>query len=342
MTASNQKSYSLLKSWKTALVTGDIADFDPKTADFVTKWLMITRASVFSMTITSGIIGVLLATEQSKIDWLPATLGIIGIIIAHASNNILNDWTDFRKGIDTPSYPRAQYGIHPILSGLTSPKQLLLVALILNVLDAIIMVYLTILRGPVVIAFAISGLALSLGYTGILKKISFGELAALIVWGPLMIGGTAFVASGSLTPAILLGSLPYGLIVASVLVGKHIDKIEPDIKVGVRSVPVLLGEKKALVLNKILFIVFYALVLSLVIIKSTGPWVLLSIFAIPRLRVVWKVYSEPKPVIKPDYWPVWPLWYVGWAMYFNRRAGELFILGLILNLAIPKFVALLG
>ncbi len=85
-----------------------------------------------------------------------------------------------------------------------------------------------------------------------------------------MTGGTAFVASGELTIEILLNTLPYGLIVASVLVGKHIDKIEADNLVGVRSIPVLLGEKRALVLNKALFVLFYVLIAGLVIFRITG------------------------------------------------------------------------
>jgi 1,4-dihydroxy-2-naphthoate octaprenyltransferase len=341
MKNSQKTQPSLLQRWKTALVTGDISDFNPATTDFVTKWLMIVRASVFSMTITSGIIGVLLAAEINKIDWLPALLSILGIVIAHASNNIINDWTDHRVGIDTEDYPRAQYGIHPILSGLTTPNQLLLVALLFNFIDAAIMIYLFIVRGPAIIAFALCGLFLSLAYTGILKKYGLGELTALIVWGPLMIGGTAFAAAGTIAPSIWLASLPYGLIVASVLVGKHTDKIDPDTRAGIRSIPVLLGERRALTFNKGLFVVFYILVILLVVFKFTGPWVLLSLLAIPRLATTWRIHSQPRPENKPDDWPVWPLWYVGWAMYFNRRAGELFILGLILNLLVPKLIPLI-
>jgi 1,4-dihydroxy-2-naphthoate octaprenyltransferase len=53
------------------------------------------------------------------------------------------------------------------------------------------------------------------------------------------------------------------------------------------------------------------------------------------------VYSQPKPTTPPDNWPVWPLWYVGWAMYFNREAGKFFILGLILNVLVPWIAGML-
>ena len=323
----------LLKRWAMVINGCNVPEIE--LADGVTKWLVIARACVFSMTFTSGFIGVLIAAEAGPINWWFAALAVVGLVLAHAANNLINDWTDVRKGVDTEDYPRAQYSVHPILGGLTTPKGLLQAALLLNLLDAAIMVYLTIVRGPLVFAFAIGGLILSLTYTNALKRFALGELTSLIVWGPLMIAGTAYVASGTLSPAYWAASLPYGLIVASVLVGKHIDKIEPDSKVGVRSLPVVLGESRSLQLNKFLFILFYVLVIGIVVLRFTGPWVLLSFLALPRLRTAWKVYSQPKPAEPPEEWTVWPLWYVGWAMYFNRQAGEFFVLGMLMNILLP-------
>ncbi len=330
-----QHPLPMLKRWSMAIDGCNVPEIEK--ADFVTRWLVITRACVFSMTFTSGLIGVLLAAGIGNINWFYAALSVIGLLFAHAANNVINDYTDVKKGVDTEDYPRAQYSVHPILGGLTTLKGLLLSALIFTLIDAAIMIYLASVRGPWVIFFAVSGFLLSLGYTGVLKRIGLGEITSLIVWGPLMIGGTAFVSSGEITNAIWYATLPYGLIVASVLVGKHIDKISSDKPIGVRSIPVLLGEKKSLVLNKFFFILFYLLIFGLVYFKLTGPWILLTLLAIPRLRQTWEKYSEPKPLEAPEGWTVWPLWYVGWAMHFNRKAGELFIFGLILNILIPKF-----
>lgn len=312
---------------------------DVEMADGVTKWLVISRSCVFSMTLTSGLIGVMLAAENYAVNWGLALLAVLGLIIAHAANNIINDWTDVRTGVDTEDYPRAQYSVHPLLGGLTTPNGLLTAFFILTLTDAAIMIYLSQVINPLVAAFAVSGFVLSITYTGILKRSGFGELTAMIVWGPLMIAGTAYVASsGQLSPNIWWSTLPYGLIVASVLVGKHIDKIDADIGVGVRSIPVMLGEKRALILNKATFIIFYLMIIALVSLGLTGPWILLTFLAIRRLRTTWKIYSEPKPAEPPEDWTVWPLWFVGWAMHFNRQAGEFFVLGLLLNILVPYVI----
>jgi 1,4-dihydroxy-2-naphthoate octaprenyltransferase len=329
-------SIPIPKRWFMALNGCNVPDIE--LADGVTKWLVISRACVFTMTFTSGVIGVLLAAIYSRVNWWYASLCVIGLVIAHSANNLINDYIDVKQGVDTEDYPRAQYSVHPILGGLTTPKGLLRTALILNLIDAIIMIYLTIVRGPLVLGFALIGLILSLTYTGILKRFGLGELTAFIVWGPLMITGTAYVASGELSTEIWWNTLPYGLIVASVLVGKHIDKIEADKSVGVRSIPVVLGEKRSLTLNKIFFILFYGLILGLVIFKLSGWGILFTILALRRLKMAWEAYSKPKPESPPEEWTVWPLWYVGWAMHFNRQAGEFFILGLLINLIFGYFI----
>ncbi len=336
----------LLARWKMAIDGCNVPQIE--LADSVTRWLVISRSCVFSMSLTSGLLGLLIAAEQAArgngtVNWGLGLLAVLGVVIAHASNNIINDYMDVRQGVDTEDYPRALYSPHPILGGLTTPGGLLIAAVILNLLDAAIMLYLYTQVGIFVVYIAIAGLVLSLLYTSLLKRAGFGELTAFIVWGPLMIGGTAFAALGTPLPLdVWLLTLPYGLIVASVLVGKHIDKIAADKKVGVRSIPVILGEERAKSLNKVLFVVFYIMIIALVVLGYTGAGVLLTFFAIGRLRTTWKMYSEPKPKKAPEGWTVWPLWFVGWAMHFNRQAGEFFTIGLLLNILAPYLLRLIA
>ena len=330
----------LIKRWATILQGCNLEEIER--ADAVSRWLVISRSCVVSMTVTSGLIGLLLALESGPINWLYALLSIAGITAAHLSNNLINDWTDVRMGVDTEDYPRAQYSTHPILGGLTTPKGLLIGAAVLLLADAVIMVILGVGRGWPVFVLALTGLALSLLYTVILKRYALGELTALIVWGPLMIGGTSYVASGSVSLPVLIASLPYGLIVASVLVGKHMDKRDADIGAGVRTLPTVIGLKGSAVLLKVSSILFYLLVGLMVLLRFTGPYVAVCLISLIRLVKAWGIWGRPIPDEPPAGWTVWPLWYVGWAMYFNRQAGSFLILGLILNVVIPRVIDLLS
>jgi 1,4-dihydroxy-2-naphthoate octaprenyltransferase len=125
--------------------------------------------------------------------------------------------------------------------------------------------------------------------------------------------------------------------VTAVLFGKHIDKIEADTLLGVRTLPVILGEARARVVGQWLMILFYPLTIAAVLAGWIGPWALLVLLAIPRLRGVLAVFRQPKPSAPPPGYAdrVWPLWFVGYAFVHTRRAGGLLTLGLLLNALIP-------
>lgn len=328
----------VLNRWAAALRSCNVPDV--RGADFVSRWLVASRSCVLSMTLTSALIGILLALARGPISVGASVIATLGLLAAHASNNLLNDLIDSRLGVDTPEYPRARYSVHPILGGLATPRGVLAGAAALTALDAGAMVWLAILRGWPVLVFAGSGFAASLAYTGILKRWALGELTSMIVWGPLMIGGTAFVASGRWDPSFLLGSLPYGVAVASVLVGKHVDKLQADRDAGVRSLAVVLGERRSLALGRGLFMSFYLLAALLVALRVSGLGILVSLVAVYRLARSWRAYARPRPEAAPSGWPIWPLWYVGWAMYFNRLAGALYVAGLVLNVLFSRLLVL--
>jgi 1,4-dihydroxy-2-naphthoate octaprenyltransferase len=342
----------MLKNWLTVLYTGNLPPGQP--VDVVSRWLLATRAQVLSMTIFSALIGGLLAQPQGKRQWFLLLLCVAGLTLAHCANNMLNDYLDYKAGLDTPDYARVQYGPHPIVSGLMSERTLLAGVAVVMGLDVVIGVVLTIFRGPLVLLFAGLGLLISVFYTAEpirLKRIALGELAVFIVWGPLMTGGTYFVTTGRADAWwAYLASLPYALIVTTVLMGKHLDKREMDEPRGIRTVPVLLGDRGGRRLAQVLMVLFYPLVVALVLIPAPTPWghvlplwtllVLLSIALPPGQSLLssLRTYSAPKPAEPPEEYKkyqLWPLWFVAWAFTLTRYTGVTFLLGLILGWIVP-------
>jgi 1,4-dihydroxy-2-naphthoate octaprenyltransferase len=292
------------------------------------------------MTLTSALIGGLLAAAHGPVAWGGLAACTLGLLVAHAANNMINDYFDLAGGVDSADYPRAQYAPHPILSGLMSKEGLRNAILAANALDLGILAYLASLRGWPVMAFALAGLFISVFYVAPplkLKHHGLGELGVFLVWGPLMIGGTYLVSAGEVTAQALLASLPYAFIVMTVLIGKHVDKYEVDAARGIRTLPVILGPDASLALNRALMIGFYALVAGLVLLRATGPWTLLVFLSIPRLLRVLKTYNQPRPEKPPPNYPLWPLWYVSWAFYLTKLTGSLFVLGLLLDWLFPIF-----
>jgi len=301
--------------------------------DFVTKWIVLTRAAVLPMTLVAGLLAGLLAVREPGFSWLYFVLALLGVSAAHVANNLMNDLFDTDVGQDTADYPRAQYAPHPILSGLTSRRQLAAVAFGVNVFDLVIMIVLVVARGPLVLAFALGGFLLSAAYTAPplrLKKRGLGELDVFITWGPLMVGGTYFSATGHLQWQLWLASLPYALLCTAVLMGKHTDKIPFDRPLAIKTVPVLIGRERALVLTKALIAGYYVLLVAAVAVQAL-PWPgLLGLAGLPVARSAWRALSKPPPAQKPAGFPVWPLWYAAWAFLHARNAGAAMIAGLAL------------
>src|SRR5262245_42735633 len=186
----------LLDNWRQVLVTGNLRE--GRAIDGVSRWLLITRACVFSMTLTSGLIGGLLAVATAPaVDWGCFTLALVGLVVAHAANNMINDYFDTTGGVDTAEYTRALYAPHPILSGLISKRGLVAAIAACNVLDLAILLALVAVRGWDIAAFALAGLFVSVFYVAPplkLKHHGLGEPGVFLVWGPLMIGGTYYAA----------------------------------------------------------------------------------------------------------------------------------------------------
>ena len=157
----------------------------------------------------------------------------------------------------------------------------------------------------------------------------------MIVWGPLMVAGTFFVATGALPGWVWIASLPYAILVTTVLFGKHIDKIDADRAKGVRTLPVILGERRARLVARVLMVAFYPIVVGAALVGWIGPWVALVLLGLPRLVQVLRTFSEPRPESPPHSYVGWPLWFVGGAFIHTRRAGGLLVLGLLLNALLP-------
>ncbi len=157
-----------LRAWAEIMQTANPPQSLP--LDTVGKWLVMTRAAVFPMTIWSGTIGALLAAETARVtglvtvDYPAVILAIIGLVLAHAANNLINDYFDMTGGVDTEGYVRALYAPHPVLSGWVTKATLRNAIIGLTVIDGFIMLLLAYWHGPLVIAFALAGLFLSVFY----------------------------------------------------------------------------------------------------------------------------------------------------------------------------------
>jgi 1,4-dihydroxy-2-naphthoate polyprenyltransferase len=307
--------------------------------DILSKWFIATRSAVGTITLYSGLIGGLLAWQYLYangepfpfLTWLILTLGLF---IAHGTNNLINDYTDYSRGIDNDNYFRTQYGVHPLAQGFWDKRTHLIWFGVSGFLAAAAGVYALFYTNfdPIVLTLFLVGAFILLFYTYPLKYVGIGEISIFIIWGPLMIGGVYYVLTGVWSWAVILASLPIGLNVVTINLGKHTDKLREDKGKGVRTLPVLVGETAARNITMAAIVLSYFITLYLIFVPHFFTPILLLVFvAIKPARVALKRLSKPRPTEPPPGYPIWPRWFSTVCFVHNRVFSNYFVLALIIE-----------
>src|SRR5512134_1336218 len=234
--------------WRKALnVIPEVSKSEWDQLDMISRWLISTRAAVLIMTFISAALAGIFALRDGAFSFGPWLALTFGLIMAHASNNIFNDYTDFVRGVDKDNYYRTMYGAQPIASGLMTKRQHLTYFVVTGLLALAAGLYLIFINAndPLIWILLASGAFFVLFYTWPLKGLGLGEVAVLVVWGPLMIGGGYYTVTGQWDWNVVLAGLPYAIGATTVIFGKHIDKLVDDKGKRIFTLPVLMGEKPA-------------------------------------------------------------------------------------------------
>jgi 1,4-dihydroxy-2-naphthoate octaprenyltransferase len=301
--------------------------------DPVARWLVACRASVLFMTFTAAALGGLMAWRADAFSWGLWLATVLGLVFAHATNNLLNDYTDSRRGIDTNNYYRNQYGVHVLEDGLMSEGEFWQYVGVTAGIALALGGWLILQRAGLTLNLMLAGGFFVLFYTWPLKYYGLGEPAVLLVWGPLMVGGSYYVLAGEWSWPVTWLSLVFALGPTTVLFGKHTDKLEADRGKGVNTLPVILGEARSRHWVLAMIAAQYLLCAALVVTGSFGWPLLLVLAGLPLLPELCAVFGAPKPRCAPAGYPadVWPLWFSAHAFRHTRRFTTLFLAGLVLD-----------
>jgi 1,4-dihydroxy-2-naphthoate octaprenyltransferase len=311
----------------------DLVNLDP-----IARFLYSARSVILVISFQAALIAGLLALTDRRFQLVPFLLVLVAYVVLHAISNLSNDYFGAKRGHDTDDSPRRRYTVHPLLSGAVSSQLLVRGLLILSAVAVAIGVYFVMLRGLPAVMLVVAGALLLWAYDAApraLKELGLGEIAAFVVWGPLMIAGGYYVITGQFSSSALIASIPYGLGVMSILVGKHIDQRVFDDSQHQRTLPVLLGERRARALNRAAVIGMYVVIVAGIVVGAITPFALLVLFAAPRALHALRVMSEPAPSEAPAGYVGWPLWYHRVCLVHNRAFGWLYVLGLAVGAAFP-------
>ena len=248
------------------------------------NWFLASRPWSFTMTAISISVGAALGATDGNFSWTLYFITLLGTILLHAATNLINDYYDVKTGVDTVEASTAQYRPHPLVEGKLGAGQVRIAAYVLYIAAIFIGIYLTVTRGWVLLWIGMIGAFASLTYTAPPLKYKYsalGELSVFLMWGPLMVAGSYFVQRQVLSSNAFWISLPFGILVALVLLANNIRDINHDSGKGILTLAIVLGRSKSLMLYGILVAAAY---LGIILMSLIGPlplWSLIVLLSVP-------------------------------------------------------------
>jgi 1,4-dihydroxy-2-naphthoate octaprenyltransferase len=248
------------------------------------NWFLASRPWSFSMTAISVSVGGALAAIYGEFSWFLFIVTLAGTILLHAATNLINDYYDVKSGVDTQEVATAQYRPHPLVEGKLEARQVRTAAYILYGLSTLIGIYLAATRGWELMWIGLIGAFASLTYTAPPLKYKYsalGEISVFLMWGPLMVAGAFFVQRQEFNINAFWISLPFGVLVALVLLANNIRDIAHDRDKGVLTLAIVLGQHKGILLYGTLVVVAYLGIILMSIVGPLYPWSLIVLASLP-------------------------------------------------------------
>ncbi len=261
-------------------------------------WFQYARPWSFVMTVISAGVGGAVAFSRGWLDPLLFALTLVGLVFFHGATNMANDYFDVKHRVDTVEAPTAKYRQHPLLG--MGPSTRIFVSVVAGLYASVLLIatYIAVLRGPVIALFTAAGLFFSYFYTAspfTLKYRALGEPAVILVWGPLMTGGTYYVLTGEIAPEVMIISLPIGILVGLVLLANNIRDIEYDKRAGIRTLAIILGKQRAINLYTLVIVSAYLIIILLILARILTPFAFLTFITLPSALRLIKVFRREVP-----------------------------------------------
>jgi len=219
-------------------------------------------------------------------------LTLVGAMCVHGAANLLNDYCDYRKGVDRPGIEGASRGL--LVAGLLTPRQVLTEAIVLWGVAALLALYFLLAVGPAPLPLIIVGLILGAGYTltpSVWKYRALGDLAVFIAFGVGLTLGSYVVQTGAYSWTPVAYSLPIAFLIAAILHGNNLRDIASDQEAAIRTLAMLLGVRRGRIFYLVLVGVAYAILIAIALLRVAVPSAVLALLSLPlavrAMRRVW-------------------------------------------------------
>jgi len=247
-------------------------------------WLRVIRVRFLLASVIAVSVGLALNWwENSSIDPLDAILIFAGVMALHASVDLLNDFWDFKRGIDTKTKRTKMSGGTGVLpEGLLKPSAVYRAGVAFLIIGSVIGAYFVITDGitiGVILGFAILSIYF---YSTKIVDSGLGEFF-VAVKGSMIVIGTYFIQSGQITIESILGGIVVGALSSLVLFIASFPDHDADKSQGRKSLVIAVGKERAAKLFWIFPVVSYFVIIVGVSTNLFPTTSLITLLTIPLM-----------------------------------------------------------
>jgi len=251
------------------------------------KWLMVIRVPFLALTLVLALLGAALAWYQTRLvgtdfNFGYAVLAFVGILLAHVSVNVLNEYFDFRSGVDfkTRRTPFSG-GSGALPEGYINPKQALWLGVGSLVVIIPLGVYFTLTVGWGLLPLLLVAAGCIILYTPLILKMGWPEWAPGVGLGSLPVLGAFFIQTGAYPAVAIIASIPSGILVHNLLLLNEFPDVEADRTANRRTMPIILGKRRAAWIYSALTGIVYLWIIGAVFAGQMPPFTLLGLLTLP-------------------------------------------------------------
>ena len=290
-------------------------------------WLRVIRIKFLLASIIAVCLGLAINGWQNKtIDVGFAVLTFVGVTALHASVDLLNDYWDYKRQIDTDT-KRTKFsgGTGVLPEGLLKPSQVYKAGIAMLIIGSAVGAFFIFERGitiAIILGFAIVSIYF---YSTRIVDSGLGEIFVAIK-GSMIVLGTYFVQSSHITLEPILAGIISGVLSSTVLFVNSFPDFDADKKHGRKTLVIALGKEKAVSAVWVFPVIIYGIIIISVIL---GVFPIISLITLATIPLAIKFGIA----LKQHYHDVERLVPIMQGFVsFGRITGVLFVVSFVLDI----------
>jgi 1,4-dihydroxy-2-naphthoate octaprenyltransferase len=293
----------------------------------LSAWFRVIRIRFLLSSVIAVSVGLVISWWHiGQIDILYAIMTMGGVVSLHASVDLLNDYWDFKRGIDTQTQRTKMSGGTGVLpEGLLQPNQVYHAGIAFLIIGALIGSYFVIIDG-IVIGVILTFAVVSIYFYS--TKIVDSGLAEIFVAikGTMIVLGTYFIQTLEINLTTIMGGIFIGALSSLVLFITSFPDFEADKAKGRKTLVISVGKQKATIVFWIFPIVVYSILISGIFYEIFPIYCIISLAMFPliiKAGLLLKQNFDDINKLIPA---------MSYTITFSRITGALFVIGFLLNL----------